>query len=186
MGDLLKKIGVFFFDITETIVTSLAIFLMIYLLVARPHQVKGSSMFPNFHDGDYILTDMLSYRLNLPERGDVVVFQAPPSPNDEFIKRIIGLPGDRIEIKGDKVYLNGQLEPDVFLPPDFKTKTGQFLTNNKQVLVPEGNYFVMGDNRSASSDSREWGFVPRKNIIGKAFWRYWPPSKFGSITQIHF
>ena len=186
MGDVLKKIGAFFFDITETIVTSLAIFLMIYLLIARPHQVKGLSMYPNFHDGDYILTDMISYRFHEPQRGDVIIFQAPPSPTDEFIKRIIGLPGDTIELKDGHVYLNGTLEPDAFLPNGVKTNGEQFLSEGKTITVPPDNYFVLGDNRPASSDSREWGFVPRKNIVGKAFWRYWPPSKMGPIPQIHF
>jgi signal peptidase I len=178
------KIGAFFLDIVETIVMSLAIFLMVYLFIAQPHQVKGMSMYPNFYDGDYILTDKISYRFNPPMRGDVIVFEAPKSAGDEFIKRIIGLPGDQIEIRSERVYVNGQLEPDNFLPTDFVTRPGAFVPENQPLVVPPEDYFVLGDNRDHSSDSREWGFVPRQNITGKAFFRYWPPSKMGKIPVV--
>jgi signal peptidase I len=184
--NFLRRVGVFFLDITQTVVTSLAIFLMIYLFVGRPHQVSGQSMYPNFHNGDYILTNMIGYRFSLPERGDVVVFAAPASPGDEYIKRIIGIPGDRIALRGDRVYLNGELEPDSFLPSNFTTAPGRFLSEGQEVTVPQDQYFVLGDNRGASSDSRAWGFVPRNKIVGKAFFRYWPVSAMGKVEEIHF
>ena len=96
---MFKRLGTFFLDILQTIVLALAIFMVVYFFLMQPHQVRGSSMFPNFKDGEYLLTDKISYRLSNPKRGDVIVFEAPPNRREDFIKRIIGLPGEEITLK---------------------------------------------------------------------------------------
>ncbi len=181
MLNFLRRLGNFILDFIESITMALAVFVIFYLFLFQPHQVRGNSMYPNFHDGEYILTDKISYRLGEPKRGEVIIFRAPKNEEYDYIKRIIGLPGDTLRIENGKVILNNSLFAEPYLPSDYTTNSGNFLKNKQIITVPAGHYFVMGDNRSHSSDSREWGFVPQKNIIGKAFFRYWPPSRAGVI-----
>ena len=178
-----KKIGTIFLDIVETVVIALAIFVIVYLFLFQPHQVRGSSMFPNFYDNDYLLTDKISYRLNIPKRGDVIIFKAPKNEEYDYIKRVIALPGESISInENNQVVLDNKIFNEPYLSPEIKTFAGVFLEIGKTVTVPENQYFVLGDNRSHSSDSRDWGFVPKENIIGKAWLRYWPPKMMGIIS----
>jgi len=185
---MLRLVGGFFLDIIETAVIALSIFLVVYLFIMQPHQVNGNSMYPSFEDGEYVMTDKLSYRLGTPERGDIVVFHAPPASNCptgtgcDFIKRIIAIPGDTVEVKDGNYYLNGELLQEDFLPEGFTTQSGQF-TAKGVVRVPDGHYFVSGDNRSHSSDSRSWGFIAKEDIVGKAFFRYFPFNRAGLITH---
>lgn len=176
-----RKVGALFLDFIETVVMALAVFVIIYLFLFQPHQVRGSSMYPNFHDGEYILTDKISYRLHEPQKGDVIIFKAPRNEEYDYIKRIIGLPGEEIELLDGKVFINDQPFDESYLPKEFLTSGGSFLRANSPVSIPKGQYLVLGDNRSHSSDSREWGFVPKQNIIGKAWFRYWPPDRLGLI-----
>lgn len=178
-----KKLASFFSDLLQTIVFSISIFLFIYLLLFQPHKIKGDSMQPNFPNGEFLLTDKISYRFHPPQRGDVIVFKAPVNEEDDYIKRIIGLPGDTISIKDGSVYVNGQKLEETYLPSGLYTNGGIFLPNNKEIVVPDNYFFVMGDNRPYSSDSRAWGFVPKKNIIGKAWLVYWPPQKAGVVPK---
>ncbi|MBM3205632.1 signal peptidase I [Candidatus Shapirobacteria bacterium] len=180
-----RKIGTIFLDVIETVVIALAIFVIIYLFLFQPHQVRGSSMYPNFHDADYLLTDKISYRLNKPKRDDVVIFKAPKNEEYDYIKRVIGLPGEKIAVnEQNQVLINGEILDEAnYLTVETKTFGGTFLEIGETVTVPEDNYFVLGDNRSHSSDSRDWGFVPLKNIIGKGWFRYWPFSRMGLITK---
>src|SRR3989304_10166262 len=153
----LKRLGTFFLDFLEIIVFAVAIFLFFYLLILQPHKIKGDSMQPNYPDGEYLLTDKVTYRFREPKRGDVIVFEAPGSNGEEFIKRIIGLPGERISLNNGKVYINSSILSEIYLPETYQTNGSSFLSDNKEVIVPDGNYFVMGDNRGASYDSRSWG-----------------------------
>jgi len=179
-----RRIGSIFLDFVETVVIALAIFVIAYLFLFQPHQVRGSSMYPNFHDSDYLLTDKISYRLSQPKRGDVIVFVAPKNEEYDYIKRIIGLPGDTVEITNDyRVKVNNEILNEPYLPSDYQTFGGTFLAAGKSITVPQDEYFVLGDNRSHSSDSREWGFVTRKNIIGKAWFRYWPLNQMGLVSS---
>jgi signal peptidase I len=179
---MIRKIGKFFLDMTETVTTSLAVFMLLYLFVGQHSQVKGMSMYPTLHDQDSLIISKISYELGgNPQRGDIVVFKAPPDPNEEFIKRVTGVPGDSLEIRQGGVYINGSLEPESFLPVGVTTRPGKFLSEDKELAIPEAFYFVMGDNRSASSDSRDWGLVPQKNIVGKAVFRFWPLDEFGQV-----
>lgn len=141
-------------------------------------------MEPTYHDGEYILTDKISFRLGLPQRGDVVVFRSPKNQDVDFIKRIIGLPGEKLKIKGGKVYINGNiLDESTYLDPSVYTGPESFLPENTEITVPQNNYFCMGDNRSGSSDSRDFGTVPPTEFIGKVFFRYWPIDRFGLIKR---
>lgn len=180
---ILAAIGKFFLDLMETIVMALAIFVVVYLFLFQPHQVKGNSMYPNFHDGEYILTDKISYRFGQPQKGDVVVFQAPKNKEVDYIKRIIALPGETVKIDNSSIYINNEKLEEAYIPADFVTSGGSFLTDGQEVIVPQGEYFTMGDNRSHSSDSREWGFVKKEEIVGRAFLRYWPFNRFGIIKK---
>ncbi len=167
----------------QPIVMAFAIFMMIYLFLFQPHRVDGSSMYPRFEHAEFILTDKVTYRNTDPKRGDVVVFHAPPPFESDFIKRVIGLPGETIEIREAKVYINGLKLPEEYLPDDYITDGKSFLHNNVPYVIPSGYYMVLGDNREHSSDSREWGPITKKAIVGKAWVRYWPVNKIGVIRH---
>ncbi len=187
-----KAIENFFIDTVETVVIALSIFVVIYLLAFQPHEIKGQSMngIAGFHDGQYLLTDKLTYRFREPQRGEVIVFKYPLNKSIDYIKRVIGIPGDKIMLKQNKVYLYTPncpegviIDQSEFLAPTVKTDPKTFLKEGVIVTIPEDNYFVMGDNRPHSSDSRTWGFVERKDIIGRSLVRYWPPNEIGLIQH---
>ena len=183
---MLKRLGAFFLDILEVIVFAVGIFFFVYLLIMRPHKIKGQSMMPNFPDSEYLLTEKVSYYLHKPQRGDVVVFTPPVSELDEFIKRIVALPGERIMIKSGDVYVNGNILKETYIPDDFNTYEGSFLLEGVEYTVPEGKFFVLGDNREHSSDSRYWGPVTPKEISGRAWVIYWPPKLAGSVKNPNY
>ena len=181
--------GSFILEFVQSIVLAASVFVLLYMFVAQPNEVKGSSMLPNFVDGEYLLTDKISYRLGDPKRGDVVVFKAPPSEpcsedECEYIKRIIGIPGDTVMVKNGRVHLNGQLLDQWFLPDDFVTRSGNFAQEGIEKTVPEGQYLCFGDNRSHSRDGREFGPIDFSLIVGKAFFKYWPVSSFGMVEEV--
>jgi len=176
----------FFFDFLETIVVALSVFVVIYLFIVQPHEVKGSSMEPSFQNNEYIITDKISYRFSDPQRGDVIIFKAPLNPDVDYIKRIIGLPGERIKISLGKVYVNGKQLTESYLADNTPIFPGGFMQEGVEVEVMENHYFVMGDNRPHSQDSREFGPISRKLIIGKAIFRYWPINEFGVIPHINY
>lgn len=185
------SLGSFLLEFVQSIVLALSVFVLLYLFIAQPNQVKGSSMFPNFKDGEYLLTDKLSYQLGQPQRGDVVIFKAPPSEpcaadECEYIKRVIGLPGDKVMVKQGDVYLNGKLLDQSFLPIKVYSSPGQYAQEGVEETVPEGQYLCFGDNRSNSRDGREFGPIDRKSIVGKAFFVYWPINMIGLVPKIRF
>jgi len=179
-------IGAFgiFWEFIEAFVFAAAIFVVAYLVLFQPNQVKGSSMYPTFKDGEYIFTDKISYRMGLPKRGDVVVFRSPKNNDIDFIKRIIGTPGERVKISGGKVYVNGErLDESGYLDPSVYTGPESYMAEGQEMIVPDGQYFVMGDNRPHSSDSRDFGPVTTNEFVGKVFFRYWPIDRFGKIDS---
>ncbi|MCB9812784.1 MAG: signal peptidase I [Pseudomonadales bacterium] len=191
MNRVIKSISSFFLDLLETTVIGLSFFLIVYLFFMQPHQVNGLSMFPNFDSGDYVLTDKVSYRTGEPQRGDVIVFHAPPEAGCptgtgcDFIKRVIGVPGDRVAVHDGNVYLNDEKLEETYLPEDYKTIEGKFIVG-RTVTIGPNEYFALGDNRSHSSDSRVWGPVSSSEIVGKAFFRYWPMDKIGPIKNVSY
>lgn len=165
-------------EVLETILLAVVLFLVINGITARV-RVDGPSMEPSFFDRDRIVVSKVSYLLGDIERGDVIVFPAPRSPEEDYIKRVIGLPGDRIRVAGGFVYVNDQpiSEPYIKAPP---------LSNMNEVVVPEGAVFVMGDNRNVSSDSRSWGSLPIDDIVGKAVFVYWPFEAIRIVEHYEF
>lgn len=185
------SIGGFILEFVQSIVLALSVFVLVYLFVAQPNEVKGNSMLPNFVNGEYLLTDKLSYQFGEPKRGDVVVFKAPagePCAEDEceYIKRVIGIPGDRVMVREGKVYLNGNLLDEFFLPDDFRTSGGAYSREGAELVVPTGQYLCFGDNRSHSRDGREFGPIKKEDIVGRAFFKYWPVSAVGIVKPVTF
>lgn len=188
----MKKILAGFLDVIEFFVSSSAIAIIIYLAVTQPHQVNGSSMYPNLHDGEFLLTDKLTYKFKSPQRGDIVVFTAPSQAhcpvglNCDFIKRIIGIPGEKIKVERGQIYINGEklTEPyeNLVKGTNGGSSGNSFLAEGVERIIPEGQYVVMGDNRPGSSDSRDWGTIKKNAIIGKAWLRYWPPTVAGVLA----
>lgn len=171
----------FIWETAKIIIISLAIIIPIRYYLVQPFFVKGASMEANFHDGDYLLIDELSYRLEAPSRGDVIVFRYPENPSQFFIKRIIGLPGETIEIKDNKVTIfNGEFTKGRVLEEDYLSSS-QRTEGNLLVKLGDKEYYVLGDNRLQSSDSRRWGKLDYKFITGRALLRLWP---FTNLTKI--
>lgn len=145
-----------------------------YLFIASPNQIKGAGMAPNYTDGQYVLTDKITYRTGLPQRGDVIIFPDVKRRGFDNIKRIVGLPGEKVKISGGNVYINGiELDESAYLSKSVNTEPESFLADNQEVTIPENQYFVLGDNRLHNSDSRDFGFVPKEGIIGKVRFCYW-------------
>src|ERR1700694_4870557 len=158
-------------EVIETIVLTVLMFLVIRFAVQN-FNVEGTSMEPRLHNGELILVDKWTYLFHPPQRGDVIVFVAPPDPAQDYVKRIIGLPGDKITINGITVIVDGVTLNETYVAQiNQGNNSGATIQNT---LVPPNMYFVLGDDRGRSSDSRYWGFVPRQNIIGRAALVYWP------------
>lgn len=179
----LANLGGYFVGFFETIVIFGAIFASIYLFVAQFHKVSGNSMVPTFHTGDYLITEKVSYRFRDPKRGEIIVLKNPKDESQDFIKRIIAIPGDTIQIVNNTVYLNGQVLSENYLPKGILINPGVFITEGAVIKVVSNQYFVFGDNREHSSDSREWGPVTKEEIVGRALFRYWPPEDIGLLLN---
>lgn len=171
------------YEFIEAFVISSSVFVVVYLFLMQPHQVKGSSMFPTFKDKEYVMTDKITYKTRAPKYGDVIVFKAPINENFDFIKRVLATPGQTIKVEGGRITVDGKLLPETYLPKEYVTEPGQFLAEGEEYTVPEGSVMAIGDNREHSSDSRDWGPVPYQNITGRVFLRYWPPKAAMIITN---
>ncbi len=161
-------------EIIETLALTLIIFLVIHFTVQN-YMVEGTSMQPSLNNNQFVLVNKLAYLFHAPERGDVIVFHWPRDTTKDLIKRVIGLPGDTIVITSDTVQVNGVVlkEPYIFKPLN---------PGGQSLVVPPNDYFVLGDNRPVSDDSRDWGYVPRSYIIGKAVLVYWPVNNWQIIN----
>jgi len=181
---LTQRLGRFIWEIVKVVVISLAIVLPIRYFLIQPFFVKGASMEPNFEDGEYLIIDELSYNLGEPLRGEVVVFRYPKDPSQYYIKRIIGLPGERLKISGGQITVFNLEYPDGFVLDESNYLQGLSRTPGSiDLLLGTTEYFVLGDNRKASSDSRVFGPVSEENIIGRAWIRAWPA---GRITKFNY
>jgi signal peptidase I len=184
-------------EIVQTVLLALLLFLLIRNFIQN-YRVENISMEPNLHEGQFLIINRFSYcpglhldlpMLNIryektwciwePKRGDIIVFHYPPDPSRDFIKRVIGLPGETVSIKSGQVYINGKLMSEPFGP-----NPGSY--DAPPVTLPPGQIYVLGDNRNSSSDSHVWGLVPMTDVVGRAIIRYWPPSKWSVIPQWNF
>lgn len=159
-------------DLVKFAAIALAIVVPIRMFIAQPFVVSGDSMFPTFHNGEYLIVDEISYIVGTPKRGEVVVFKYPNDPSRYFIKRIIGLPNEEVDIKNGEITIKNKENPEGFKLTEPYIDEKFTTTENYKVGAEE--YFVMGDNRNRSSDSRVWGLLPRKNMTGRAFLRLLP------------
>jgi len=165
-------------EIVEVAVIAIVSVLIIRNFLVQPFLVNGASMEPNFHNSDYLLVDEISYRFREPQRGEVVVFRYPGDERYYYIKRVIGLPGEEVEIKDGKVAIFNQDNPDGFiLDESYLSESAITSGKGEKVKIGEGKYFVMGDNRGFSFDSRSWGLLDRKEIVGITRLRLWPFNK---------
>lgn len=173
-----KSFAKSFLEIAEIIIIALVLSWILRTFVAQPSVIPSPSMLPTIQEQDRVLVDKLFFKWTGLHRDDIIVFLPPPEAHSkkDFIKRIIGLPGETLEIKNGEVYINGNAlkEPFELQPPDY---------TYGPVTIPANSYFVLGDNRNNSGDSHMWGFLPKQNIIGRAFLRYWPLTRFGPISS---
>lgn len=178
---LMAETWAYVWETAKVIIISLAIIVPIRYYLIQPFFVKGASMEENFHDGDYLLVDEISYRFSEPSRGDVVVFRYPENPSQYFIKRIIGLPGETIEIKNGQVTIYNSQTPKGFVLNETYLSLEQTTSGNIVEGLSQQEYYVLGDNRLQSSDSRRWGPLGENYITGKVFVRLWP---FNNIIKV--
>ncbi len=176
---LVRKALGFVGELIHVVIISLAIILPIRYFLIQPFYVNGASMEPNFYDHEYLIIDEISYRFSEPQRGEIVVFRYPNDPRQFFIKRIIGLPGERVVVSGGQVTIHNQENPDGRLLDESEYLTTSFTPGDKDVQLGDDEFFLMGDNRNASMDSRSFGPVSRDFLIGRVWFRGWPPEKMG-------
>jgi len=177
VATVFTSIGQFLLSFLETIVVALVISIVLYLFIMTPHEVIGSSMYPTYKDGEYLMANKVVYKLSEPKRGDVIIFKY--SDTQDFIKRIIGLPGDQIMLKDGHIYVNGkELDESGYLDTSVYSNGGEYLHEGETITIPEGKYFACGDNRQHSSDSRSFGPIEKASIKGKAWIVYFPFSNF--------
>ncbi|MDD2274211.1 MAG: signal peptidase I [Candidatus Pacebacteria bacterium] len=174
----LQEVLDFLVDSLKILIIALLIVVPIRTFLFQPFIVKGSSMEPNYRSGDYLIIDELSYKLKDPQRGEVIVFKYPLNPANKYIKRIIGLPGEKIEISDGVIYITKdeelfKINESLYMSEDDLNKWTNSI-NIEALILGENEYFVMGDNRNYSSDSRKWGAVPRENITGRMMFRFSP------------
>lgn len=174
---LWQKASEFIWEMVRVAVISLAIIIPVRYFLIQPFYVKGASMEPNFYDHEYLIIDEISYRFNQPQRGDIVVFKYPKDPKQFFIKRVVGLPGERVKIEDNKIYIDGTILTEAYL--DSEAETVLALRGYGDVVLGSDEYFLLGDNRSQSLDSRSFGPVKREYIIGRTWLRGWP---FNRVT----
>ncbi len=173
ISSVFGAIGAFILSSIEAIVIALAISVVLYLLFMTPHEVVGTSMVPTFQNGEHLIANKILYKISKPQRGDIIIFKY--SDTEDFIKRVIGTPGDTIQIKDGRYIVNGkELDESNYLDASVYTSGGQYLHEGESIIVPDGMYWVSGDNRPHSSDSRDFGPIRFSAIKGKVWLVYFP------------
>lgn len=185
MGRIMVRVRVavsFFWELIKVFLLAMAVIVPVRYFLVQPFFVRGASMEPNFADGEYLVIDELSYRLREPRRSEVVVFQYPGNPAQFYIKRLVGLPGETVEIGQGRVLIKNDVHPQGVLLDESQYLPGEIRTGGTlSITLGPDEYFVLGDNRPASSDSRSWGVLEEGAIVGRAWFRAFPVDRFGSI-----
>ncbi|HIE11993.1 MAG TPA: signal peptidase I [Desulfotomaculum sp.] len=174
MGGCAESVGKrsgFFGDILESLIIAVVLAILIRAFLFQPFYIPSSSMMPTLLQGDRIIVSKLSYYFHPPERGDIIVFHFPLNKKKNYVKRLVGLSGETVQLSGGSLFIDGRRVPEPYLPP------GTCFADYGPVKVPEDAYFMLGDNRMNSEDSRVWGFLDRELIVGKAVVLYWPPNR---------
>lgn len=180
--EVFASVGSFISSFIETVVVALVLAVVLYLFIMTPHEVVGNSMHPTYKNGEYLMANKITYKFAEPKRGDVVIFQY--SETQDFIKRVIGIPGDVVMIKDGAIYINEEkLDESNYLSDSVVTNGGSYIHEGQSITVPDGQYFVSGDNRPNSSDSREFGPIASEKIKGKAWIVYFPFTEFRLVTH---
>ena len=168
----MKQFLLSFLEILEVVIVAVVSIYLVYSFIAQPFKVDGKSMEPNFSTGDYLIVDEITYRFREPVRGEVVVLRNPTNETEFFIKRVIGLPGEQILVSDNKVFVDGQRIDEIYIPEDIS------MSDTPPFELAETEFFVMGDNRQSSFDSRNWGPLEKNKIVGVVRIRFWP---FGDV-----
>jgi signal peptidase I len=168
-------------DFVEVLTIAFGVFIFAYFFIAQLLKVNGTSMLPTLQDGEQILAEKVTIKINALNRGEIIIFEHPQKPGVLLVKRVIGLPGERIKIFEGNVYINDMILDEDYLPYGTQTPALNFLGENKTFQIPQNSYMLMGDNRKASSDSRDWGPVNSSTIVGRAVLIYYPLSNFRFI-----
>ncbi|HHU86985.1 MAG: signal peptidase I [Pelotomaculaceae bacterium] len=167
----------FFGEIIESVAIAVILAVVIRLFILEPFYIPSGSMEPNLKENDRIIVSKLNYHFQEPERGDIVVFKYPRDPKRNFVKRLIASGGETVALKDSRLYINGEVVPENYLPGGLR------FADFGPVKVPEGHYLMLGDNRNNSDDSRVWGFLSEDLIIGEAVVIYWPPDRIGTMAK---
>jgi len=182
-----QEVFAFVWEVIKVVVISVVIIVPIRFFLVQPFFVKGASMEPTFDDGNYILIDEISYRFREPARGDIVVFRSPQDRSQFFIKRVVGLPEETVEIKDNKITVyNQEFRQGLILDEGSYLSVGQQTSGNYRIKLDPKEYFVLGDNRMKSSDSRYWGPVNESFITGRVFFRALPLRQAGSFPKVSY
>lgn len=183
----LSEVKDFSFETIKVVVVSLIVIVGIRSFIMQPFFVDGKSMEPNFYDGDYLIVDEVSYKFWEPKRGDVIIFHYPYDTREFYIKRIIGLPGEKIEIKDNKIIIyNNENKDGMFINENVYIPDSAIILGNYTRELKNDEYYVLGDNRAASSDSRFWGVLEKRFIVGKAWIRAWPINDFSVFEGVKY
>jgi signal peptidase I len=166
----------------ESLVVAVILALVIRTFVVQAFKIPTGSMRPTLLEGDRILVNKFIYKFQEPKRGDIIVFRYPGDKKKDFIKRLIAMEGDAVEIKDGDIYIDGEIVEDPFVIRKIHYyNKSPYGSSDKKITIPEDSYYVLGDNSASSRDSRYWGFVPQKNVIGKAFFLYWPLNRIRNV-----
>lgn len=182
----MRKFFASLLEVLEIAVIAVAAVFIVRSFLVQPFLVSGTSMYPTFNNGDYVLTDELTYRIRPPERGEVVVFHDVSDPSTYLIKRIIGLPGERLVIKNNTVTIYNKQNPNGFVLDESYLPAGTITSGDEDITLSSTTYFMMGDNRAVSYDSRSWGPLPASNIVGLVRFRLWPLSAITIFSAPHY
>ena len=182
----MRKFFASLLEVLEIAVIAVAAVFVVRTYLVQPFLVSGTSMVPTFQNGDYLLTDELTYHFRAPERGEVVVFHDPQDWSTYFIKRVIGLPGERVVVKNDQVTIFNGANPTGLALDGYYLPSGTVTSGSVDVTLSSSSYFMMGDNRPYSYDSRSWGQLPSKNIVGLVRFRLWPVNELQAFAAPHY
>ena len=182
----LAAVGLFFLELVKIALLALVTILLIRYYLFKPFYVKGASMEPNFYEKEYLIIDEITYRLRSPERGEVVVFRYPENPKEYFLKRIIGLPGETVKVSEGRVYIYNQEHPEGVQISETYLDTSEVTVGEKITVLGKSQYFMLGDNRDNSYDSRRFGPVDKNLIVGRTWFRGWPLNRMQILENPRF